>query len=138
MLSCEIWRISCFKSSTFSFTFYVKSVYYKQPNWLISKRFPLLNDTSEKLICLSHSVTLWDQKPKKYSFIQITFLLFVFHFSKGDDLLANGLIFKISPLQIHCINRRLQLPLPTCGMFINLCSSSKLRHPYFTVQRYCR
>ncbi|XP_066925723.1 nischarin-like isoform X2 [Clytia hemisphaerica] len=32
----------------------------------------------------------------------------------GDDLLSKGLVFKISPLQIHCINRRLHLPLPTC------------------------
>lgn len=35
-------------------------------------------------------------------------------FEIGDELLAKKLTFKITPLQIHCINRRLLLPLPTC------------------------
>ena len=35
----------------------------------------------------------------------------------GDSILDNDEVFTITPLQIHCINRRLLLPLPTCGMF---------------------
>eukprot|EP00795_Rhopilema_esculentum_P002340 gene2340-17977_t len=32
----------------------------------------------------------------------------------GDGIIDNDEVFTISPLQIHCINRRLLLPLPTC------------------------
>eukprot|EP00794_Sanderia_malayensis_P006213 gene6213-6929_t len=32
----------------------------------------------------------------------------------GDSILNSNEVFTISPLQIHCINRRLLLPLPTC------------------------
>ena len=42
--------------------------------------------------------------------------LISFHFS-GDSIIDNDEVFTISPLQIHCINRRLLLPLPTCGKY---------------------